>query len=353
MLTPVITVSQGAQVTPQEVLLATNYNWQTSPSDSLCGVYAVCSALQCMGEDIYPEDYITGKYVGTCDGASSSQLVALIEDCGFSAHALTQLSIYDIRSASSLFIAFVRSSADEGEYNHWITVEPTGKAELTIYDSVKKPYTLSYAEFQGIWSGSGIFISRPGSLSPHYMAYASRLLLYTLIALAVFVLALTLNHCQIISMQIRSCVTLGALTLVVAIACVPFLVETRHFWNGVLVAVAPYQAEGAIVEMSEALEQCESGQGLLVDARREVDYRAGAIENSINVPVYAAREDIGDYFADLAKDKPIYIYCQSEQCNYDLTIAKRLASLGYRNVKCCRDGWYEYENNESLQNDAK
>lgn len=81
---------------------------------------------------------------------------------------------------------------------------------------------------------------------------------------------------------------------------------------------------------------------LLVDARREEDFRQGSISRAVNIPVNASFWAISKYLAKLDRDTPIVVFCQSAQCIFNKTVADQIMSLEFKNVTVCDEGWSEY-----------
>ena len=85
----------------------TEFKWQESVSSSLCGVFSACSAMQRLGSNVSAKDFISAKYVGTCEkGATQYQVAAIIEDSGYSACYLDKLSIFDLKLIDLPFYSF-------------------------------------------------------------------------------------------------------------------------------------------------------------------------------------------------------------------------------------------------------
>jgi rhodanese-related sulfurtransferase len=89
---------------------------------------------------------------------------------------------------------------------------------------------------------------------------------------------------------------------------------------------------------------------ILVDALNTVEYRRRHIPGSVNIPYNKATEKAKKLLPD--KKKEIIIYCENERCHASLIVAKKLISLGYKNViefSGGVEGWeqagYEFEGN--------
>ena len=79
----------------------------------------------------------------------------------------------------------------------------------------------------------------------------------------------------------------------------------------------------------------------LVEVLGENDYKEEHIESAINIPA----KKIGDVAPDkLDKDETIVVYCGEYSCNASPGAAKKLTSMGYKNVldfSAGKKGWKE------------
>ncbi len=88
------------------------------------------------------------------------------------------------------------------------------------------------------------------------------------------------------------------------------------------------------------------GQAVIIDVRREVDFKAGHIPGAVNIPFDKWDKFEGDQtqFPHLRKDVFNYVYCYELLCNLAQKAAKKFASLGYpsKEVKGGFQGWKEH-----------
>ncbi len=77
----------------------------------------------------------------------------------------------------------------------------------------------------------------------------------------------------------------------------------------------------------------------LVEVLGEDNYKAEHIEGAINIPA----QKIGELAPkELAKDETIVVYCSNYSCNASPGAAKKLTSMGYKNVydfSAGKKGW--------------
>lgn len=89
--------------------------------------------------------------------------------------------------------------------------------------------------------------------------------------------------------------------------------------------------------------QKDINSGILVDVRTPEEYKAGHIDNALNINWYDS--DFVKQFENLEKDKTIYIYCKKG--GRSAKAAHLLDSLGYKSVVDLEggyDSWVEKGN---------
>lgn len=101
------------------------------------------------------------------------------------------------------------------------------------------------------------------------------------------------------------------------------------------------------IALEDAVKLFSSGEALFVDARHGFDYRQGHIKGAINVPL---KDFSPGMLGALPKDQLLITYCDGEECNSSIDMAKKLDSLGYSNVKIFFGGWKEWvKNNQPVE----
>jgi len=315
--------------------------WGNGVSGPICGPFAACAAMRRLGADVSPKSFVTAKYIGTCEGTTQEQLVTVIEDTGYSAYPADTLSILDLAIVDLPFIALVRPSPASNRYSHWVTVERCD-GSFMVLDSGKEPYELSPAEFMGLWSGAGVFVGRGESSSPLTDIFLLRLaLLLTALGFGFTIFRVGTRLLRDVGWLAETALLVG-LSVAICAGALWLFGDLKNRSLGVQIAVAPYTGDFVPMSIDDAVIRSREQGSLLIDARREVDFIADAIEGAVNVPVYAAREDVRRFMHDIDKDTNLYIYCQSATCDYDDTIGRLMASSGFENIYICNEGIFEY-----------
>ena len=93
------------------------------------------------------------------------------------------------------------------------------------------------------------------------------------------------------------------------------------------------------VTWTEAQPKISSGEWLLVDARDEEQFTAEHIPGAVSLPA-ASYEDMLLFFAEEhGRDKPVVIYCGTEDCEMSAELAMRLRDeAGFTDIRILEGG---------------
>jgi rhodanese-related sulfurtransferase len=111
--------------------------------------------------------------------------------------------------------------------------------------------------------------------------------------------------------------------------------------------IVPYSYDEKIdppaIALTQAMADFQSHNTIFLDARLEVDYRAGHIPRALNLSF----EDFEKYYPEteplLYKDKKIIVYCDGTECETSLFLARLLKQKGFDNLRVFFGGWTEWE----------
>lgn len=92
----------------------------------------------------------------------------------------------------------------------------------------------------------------------------------------------------------------------------------------------------------EAVQLYDSGQATFVDARHSYDFGLGHIKGAINIPL---KDFTPSELSGIPRDKILVVYCDGQECNSSVDLARQIAWHGYRNVKIFFGGWREWTTN--------
>lgn len=317
-------------------------HWVEDGEGPLCGLYAACHALQFIGIEALPQDFMATRYVGKCGGSTPQELANVIEDAGGRATIATRLSSFDLRTVGCPAIANVRATPSTSQFNHWVMVLNEGD-QIVVYDGPDKRVKIPMAEFLGLWSGLGILVSSENK-TPIYDIWLGRLGVFQ------FVIAAVLMVCSKRLKSIASKVTgaksqillIGVGTLVLALMGNALFGDLRHHRAGVATAAAPNQGQYRTGKLTDVQAAIADPAALLVDARLARDYQVGSIKRAVNIPVSASTWDIQEYLSNVPRETSVVVFCQSARCGFDEQVAMQLVGLGFENVTVCDEGYAEF-----------
>ena len=135
--------------------------------------------------------------------------------------------------------------------------------------------------------------------------------------------------------------------LIVAISCVLGFTYSAATQKG-LFAPAPGATLSQpshppqFILFDEAVQVFHSDSATFVDARHAYDFELGHIKGAINVPL---KEFTVAPLSGIPKERVLVTYCDGQECNSSVSLAMKLDSLGYTNVKIFFGGWSEWTNN--------
>jgi len=94
------------------------------------------------------------------------------------------------------------------------------------------------------------------------------------------------------------------------------------------------QIEILDVDTFNKLSTTENAQ--LIDVRTDFEYKAGHIENAINIDFFD-RANFNENFAHFDREKPLFLYCRSG--NRSQRTAKKLLKIGFKKIFDLKGGY--------------
>jgi rhodanese-related sulfurtransferase len=313
--------------------------WTAGPSNSTCGVYAACRALQLLDVEVNAGDYFTQEYISTFEGSSPEQVVKLIESNGCRGLPLTNLSKLDLLAVGHPVIANVKQSPNATVFDHWVCVL-YADGGLQVFDGPAGAVEMTFAEFLPLWSGYGVIASREGThtLWATWILRASVLLVFAVVGIVCWQVTAQMDW-----FRARSWSRLAATTLGLAIVGNSLFTDAGDLF-GRFGGTGPVPGQPHRVADLDELRHCVSEQThVLIDARYQHTFERGAIEGAVNVPVEVSPIALRGLLRDVDRSTPILIYCHSEGCEFDAIVADKLNALGFDNLTTSRAGWVEYK----------
>lgn len=110
--------------------------------------------------------------------------------------------------------------------------------------------------------------------------------------------------------------------------------------------VVPYsyqEDDPPAISLDDAMMKFESEGIIFLDTRYPEDYKSGHIKGAINFPWEEFEEHSSQVLPKLSFDKEIITYCDGDECETSLLLARELRDMGYKNVKTFFGGWSEWQ----------
>ena len=114
--------------------------------------------------------------------------------------------------------------------------------------------------------------------------------------------------------------------------------------EGGVVAPPSYDqtVDAPVVNLSEAMAAFNSGQAIFLDARKKADYAAGHIKGALRCFLEEYDVDFPLVRDRLPKEALIVTYCDGDESELSLFLARNMLQEGYTNVKIFFGGWKEW-----------
>ncbi|GIW96958.1 MAG: hypothetical protein KatS3mg111_0291 [Pirellulaceae bacterium] len=325
----------------------------TRASEPYCGVYSVYIAADVLEHPIEFESLLSNEYVLGWEGSSINALTEAVEDHGLVACKIGALSYWDLRLASFPVILHVRSDISLPRFDHWVVYlgEKAGRAR--ILDPSHGEQVIDYAHLLALWDGAGLAVS---DSSGKVVAWRVLGILWRLMVIAV-VAVLCCGHVKIMatlwqsqrsgshrSRVPASCVV-GSLTMLMVTAVFldgvfgPRIWRQSYVTQSIATMILPRQFPRiGTEELRQALFGNDGSELVLVDARLARDYEYRQLPRAISVPVDAAPNQEEQALANISRDAPVVVYCQSSECTFSDVVAQRLYARGFKDIRIYREG---------------
>jgi len=91
-----------------------------------------------------------------------------------------------------------------------------------------------------------------------------------------------------------------------------------------------------VLDVAAFKEAISAANVQLVDVRTKLEYKAGHIENAVNIDFFD-RSNFNENFAGFDREQPIYLYCRSG--NRSQRSAKKLLKIGFKKIYDLKGGY--------------
>jgi rhodanese-related sulfurtransferase len=96
---------------------------------------------------------------------------------------------------------------------------------------------------------------------------------------------------------------------------------------------------GGVISLDEAKILHASGGAVFLDARPQVWYEVGHIQNARSLPLEDAETRFSAVLAETPKNGAIVTYCDGDTCALSHDLALALQAKGFTNVRVLVNGW--------------
>lgn len=98
----------------------------------------------------------------------------------------------------------------------------------------------------------------------------------------------------------------------------------------------------AFITLAEAEELFARGEAIFIDSRPEEDYTKGHILGALTIPFEEQKKN--DLIAQhsLPKDQTLVVYCDGDECQSSVELAKILHQRHFTSIKVFFGGWAEW-----------
>lgn len=97
------------------------------------------------------------------------------------------------------------------------------------------------------------------------------------------------------------------------------------------------------VSLAQAYDLWRQGQGLFIDARDPEEFAELHIPGAIDLSPDKLQKLGPAAVADIARGRPIVVYCSQESCDASLRVAEKLQSLGFTEVTALMAGFRAWD----------
>ena len=143
---------------------------------------------------------------------------------------------------------------------------------------------------------------------------------------------------------LRQALSLGALAVLVAAAVQLPLVSrfVRGEFRDTFFPASEYPGI-RMITLAEGEDLWRTGLAVVLDARAEGLFAQGHIPGARNIPAAPAGLGLPDGLLGAARNMILVVYCEGDDCQSSLVLARRLHDEGFRDIRVLTGGWREWE----------
>lgn len=310
-----------------------------------CGVQCISYASSILKRPVPLAALVKKEYISSKVGSSVEDLLRAASDFGLNAKALGRMSVFHLRESACPVVLHVKRDLSSPAYDHWILFVGIDNGKIKVYDG-RRFDLISPSALSARWDGTGILIS-DRELDSTRLALVS-LTEISWYAGTAFCLGAVAYLARRALAPLRGAPALFGETIVL-LALAALLAGAVHSLTG----AGLLENEDAVLAIREThyaqlhakvtVDQIRGLVGVpgvtVVDARLVSDFNRGHLPGAINIPPDSPPDLVARLTESLPEDNQFIIYCQSSACPFSERVARKLESLGRRNIAIFREGW--------------
>ena len=96
------------------------------------------------------------------------------------------------------------------------------------------------------------------------------------------------------------------------------------------------------ISLGEAEELFARKEAVFIDSRSRKKFLSGHILGAMNFPYEEVKENIPSDFSSFKFEQILVVYCDGDECQSSVELAKSLHKQGFKNIKVFFGGWREW-----------
>jgi rhodanese-related sulfurtransferase len=324
--------------------------WPKVGTTALCGVVSAFAVANYWDEATSIDTWISPDYVRSPKGSRIEDLEQAAKEHGLSTAGLSGLNVATLCSLDMPAILHIRSRVEAVAFDHWVVFFGVTKdGSYVILDPSHGVELISHAELAARFGGTSLLLAPDrGRLDVNIARFRNRAVLQAIIYSACFVLAAVAIH--YLHGHFRKTY------LLMVFGAMGLLALAFHSWNPdgflrltpsrtKLVAAFDQQeiTKIGLLELQSLLES-PGRNVILIYARFESEYSRGSLPNAINFPLDLTPQRQIQLIESLGHEDTIIVFCESAECPWSETIARRIAMYGYKKLMIYEGGHREWRN---------
>ncbi len=318
-----------------------------------CGIYAVYGALRAEGIQVTFESLLQPRYIASPSGSTLAELQRATLDQGAFAEPLGSMSPELLFAMEHPAVLHVTARDRPGLYMHWILFLGNEGGRARIVEASGHSELYRYPDLLAIWDGSGLIVSRRPL---HLFELQLRgIAASTLPVLAVAVVILLVSMVQeSLYLAPRSRIRVYLIELLLVVLCSSVVGFAHHFCSRNSGLLSERSARNTVllahrvttlpqVDYPDLARFVRDKRCIVIDARRANDYQRGHIPGARSIPIDLGPAGRAAVLNGIDRTTPLVVYCQSEDCPYDDSVAAALMADGFQNISLFPAGWQGWQ----------